>query len=182
MNNFEKHLREHKKDYQLQEVNPKIWEGIKSAQAKQKPSVLRRLKPWQVAATVLLVLTGTFLLWQQPAPNLSASLLQEYGFDASQPKLVARAVANELAATPVPKLYQEDYLNMMAALKALDTRYAPVLKELDQEDVSEFTERQALNYYRRKVDLMTGLIRELTILKNNEKRYAKDETDYEPAI
>ncbi len=183
MNDFEKHLRKHKDDYQLQEPHPRVWKGIKSAQAKQKKPVLRRLRTWQIAAAVVaIIFAGTFLLRQQPAPEFSAGLLLEYGFESPQPQLVVRSVTRELVTTSAPIQYQKDYLNMMAAIKALDSRYASVLEELDQKDVSEFTERKALSYYRKKVNLMTELIRELTIAKNNEEHYAKNKMDHKPSI
>lgn len=178
MNNFEQHLRANKKDYDLPEVNPAVWKGIKASGAKKTPrTIIRRIKTWRVPAAVVAVLVMAYLIWPKAsAPNLSSDLLQEYGFESPESLLVAQDIADKLASMPVPSQYKTDHRAVMAALKALDERYTPVLENLKKEDATEFTQRQALTYYRKKVDLMTLLIKELSTLQNNEKPYFKDDT------
>ncbi len=173
MNNFEEHLRRHKEAYDLEEVNPAIWDNILTAEPKAVRRWLRYTPSWKQLAAAIIFLLGIQALWPKESPaQLSADLLNEYGFNVTEPHLVISEKATELAAIPIPAAYAAEYQEMQQALRALDQRYAPVLNDLQRTNAEEHLQRQVLGYYRKKTDLLNKLIQSLLKLQYNEKQYS----------
>ena len=174
MDNFEQYLKDRKEYFQLKEINPAIWEGILK---KEQPASLRLLfrRPYlqwlSAAAVVALVVGWSLFAPSQSPPHLSADLLEEYGFDQPIPNLLVDAKLAELTAMSIPEGYDEAYAFVLQEIEKLDERNTVILEELERASRGEFTQRQALRYYRRKVDLINQLIEDLQKIKRNEKAY-----------
>lgn len=173
MDKFEKYLQDRKEDFQLQEINPAIWEGIVM---EQPTASIRPLRPtyirWLAAAAVVILIASWGLFGpSESQPQLSADLLEEFGFDHPTPIRIIDTKLAELTAIPVPEGYDEAYAFVFQEIKALDKRNAVILEELAHTSGGEFTQRQALRYYRKKVDLLNQLIEDLQKIQRNEKAY-----------
>jgi hypothetical protein len=173
MDNFEQYLQDQKEDLQLKEINPAIWEGILKEQPSARLRLLRRpyIRWLSVAAVLALVVGWSLFAPSQSSPPLSADLLEEFGFDHPTPNLIINAKLAELTAISIPEGYDEAYAFVLQEIKELDKRNAVILEEVKRISSGEFTQRQALRYYRKKVDLLNQLIEDLQKIQRNEKAY-----------
>lgn len=173
MNEFEKYIRENKKELDLPEVNPKIFLEIenKILQKKQKRSQLF-IRRWAAIAAVLLIgfLTIGGLYWQSKQ-DYDALVLERYGLQEYNFAQQIKQKKQVLASAQIPKSRVKDFNILLQQLEFLDTQYHDYLEYTEENGYQEFIGNQILNYYKSKIELLEKIQSEIEKIEDYESKY-----------
>lgn len=173
MNNFEKYIRDNKKEFDLPEVNPKIFLEIenKILQKQQKRSRLF-IRRWAAVAAVLLIgfLTIGSLYWQSKQ-DYDALVLEKYGLQEYNFAQQVEQKKQDLASAKIPKSRVKDFNILLQQLEFLDEQYHDYLEYTEENGYQEFIGNQILNYYKSKIELLEKIQSEIEKIEDYESKY-----------
>ncbi|MFK7770573.1 MAG: hypothetical protein AB8F94_00485 [Saprospiraceae bacterium] len=183
MNNFEKHLRNNRKQLESKEVNPQIWLSIENEilRTKEKRKTIY-LKIVSIAAVIILGLfIATFGLLGS-SNNLEKDLLSKYDLEKYNFPEQVHVKKATLASAMIPSTKQEDFKVLLQQLEFLDEQYNDYLAYIEKNGYQKFIGEQILNYYKSKIELLDKIQSEIGKINYYEKKFPSNEKKVELEI
>lgn len=173
MDSFEKHLRDHKAQLDLDQVNPEVWLSIENKVLQQKNKHARRRLRWisSVAAMLLLGLLFQFYWYQSTTDPLQ--LLAQQGLVSSQLTQQVSQKTQALAGAIIPVHQKENFDLLVQQLAFLDKQYHDYLQYIQENGYQAFIGQQILNYYQTKIQLLDKIQQEIEKVNYYETKYDK---------
>ncbi len=187
MTEFEKYLQNKKKEMDLKEVNPKIWEGIENEMEipKTKDSLthLQDLskketkgrpiyhKVLGMAAVFLLGIIFSQVFFTAEKVVIPAELLASYGFEDQAVDLVLEKQLQLIRESSVPVGHKNDLQILVNQVQYLDETFQSKVDYLNEKGYAENIAKEVLQYYKSKSELLDKVIFEIQKINENEKEF-----------
>jgi len=175
MNDFEKYLRDNKKELEPKEVNPEIWLSIENEvlRSKNKRKTLY-LKVLSVAAAIILGLlifnTDIF----NNSQNIESEILVKYDLEKYNFTQQVNLKKENLSTAKIPLERKKDFQILLQQLEFLDNQYHDYLTYIEKNGYQEFIGHQILNYYKSKIDLLDKIQKEIEKINYYETKNPSD--------
>ncbi len=164
MSDFESYLREHKEQFNTQEVNPTIWSNIE--QKTKKSHRKNRKLLW--ISTCLIILTGGALgylfLTKKDTPSIMAGLPSE----KAKTLLIK---SQKIQSIPVSNEYKNQLQLLLDQVHYLDKLYESTFQYLHNSSNKHDMAKSQLEYYQAKSELLDKVLFEIEKINNNEKEF-----------
>ena len=170
MNEFEKHLKNHKKELNMDSLNPEIWLNIENQMLKRKNRKTVILLRWvSVAAAIVL---GIFfipsLLEQNPTKVTSNDLITHFNLGQNNYPELVFAKTNLLGQAKIPVDLKDDFKILLDQLEFLDKQYQEYLRYVEKNGYQKFIGKQLANYYETKIELLDKIHSEIQKINSYE--------------
>lgn len=183
MSNFEKYIRDNRKQLEPTEVNPKIWLSIENEilRTKEKRKTIY-LKIVSAAAIIIFGLfISTFGLFRSDS-NLEQDLLSKYDLEKYNFPEQVNGKKASLAKAMIPSSRQEDFKILIQQLEFLDEQYHDYLTYIQKNGYQEFIGNQILNYYKSKIELLDKIQEEIEKINYYENKFPSNSQKVELEI
>ena len=172
MTEFEKYLQKRKEEMDLEQVNPKIWEGIEKEMEIPK-SKLRPIyyKVLGMAAVFLLGMVFSQVFFTSEKVVIPAELLASYGFEDQAVDLVLEKQLQQIRESSVPVGHKNDLQILLDQVQYLDETFQSKVDYLNENAYAESIAKEVLQYYKSKSELLDKVIFEIQKINENEKEF-----------
>lgn len=172
MNDFEKYIQQHKKQLEIDEVNPEIWWSMENELLRQKNRKNKLYIRWMAAAAAVLVgIIALGVLYSGAQQSTDQQILAQYGLDQQKlPQQVALRKA-VLAKAKIPLDRKADFDLLLTQLEFLDAQYHDYLQYVEQHGYQDFIGQQILHYYKTKIELLDKIQYEIKKIDDYDNPY-----------
>lgn len=172
MSDFEKYIKENQRKFDLDEINPNIWENIELGIIGKKTRVtLFRKTLIGIAAAILI---GIFCFqWYGNHQNVSfpEHLLVAYGFKDSNVAGLLDSKYTTIRQARIPVAYKNDLEMLLKQVKNLDQHFAEKIEKLNLDNTTDELKIEILEYYKTKSEILDRVINEIQKINSNETAY-----------
>ena len=174
MNPFENHLRENRKQLNMDQINPKIWLNIENEILRKRNRRNRVIIRWVSAAAASVAIL--FLIGQvdlRRSHKISpAAILAQYNLEKFDYPELIYAKTEKLSEAQIPSAREEDFAILIKQLEFLDGQYQEYLTYIQKNGYQKFIGKQLASYYETKIELLDKIqseIEKIKLYENNDQ-------------
>jgi len=175
MSEFEKYLKENKQRFDLQDLDPQIWENIEAG-VKPKTAGINSMQKYIIVVLAAILLSFCCYKWLENTKkrNLTSKMLAEYGFEDADLTDRLDSKINTIQNASFPVSFKSDLQRLVDQVKYIDQYYLQKIgnSHLKQNE-KELTE-EVLLYYKAKSEILDKVLHEIDKINSNEKTYRID--------
>lgn len=170
MNKFEKLLKDHKEELNLDSVNPEIWLSIENKVLKRKNRRTILFLRWLSAAAAI-----ALMLWIVPQfiedKNIRLTpedLIAQFNLEQNNYPGLIYTKTNQLGDAKIPVDRKDDFKILLDQLEFLDKQYQEYLRYVQDNGYQTFIGKQLANYYETKIELLDKIHSEIEKINSYE--------------
>ena len=172
MNDFEKYIKENKRKFNLDEINPKIWENIElEIKGKKTREIFLRKALIGVAAAILIGLFSFQWYKNQQKVSFPEPLLVAYGFKDANLDGLLESKYTAIKQAKIPVAYKNDLEMLLKQVTYLDQHFAKKIEQLNADPTADELKIEILEYYKTKSEILDRVILEIQKINRNETAY-----------
>lgn len=172
MSDFEKYIKDNQRKFDLDELNPEIWENIElEIHGKKTRVIVLRKTLMGIAAAILI---GIFCFqWYGNQQNVSfpEHLLVAYGFNDSNVVGLLDSKYTTIRQAKIPVAYKNDLEMLLEQVQHLDQHFAEKIERLNSDTTTDELKIEILEYYKTKSEILDRVINEIQKINSNETAY-----------
>ncbi len=172
MKDFEKYIKDNQRKLDLDTINPKVWQSIEAGINGKKGKVFFLRK--SIIGLTAAILVGVFCYqWfgNDQKESFPPHLLEDYGFKDSNVNDLLDTKINVIRKASIPVAYKNDLEMLLGQVANLDQHFAGKIKQLKLANSETELNREVLEYYKTKSEILDKVIDEIQKINSNEEEY-----------
>lgn len=171
MNEFEKHIQEHKERFNTTKLDSRIWDSIENEILRSKVKRRSILWRWSSAAAAILVLGILFYGIMFSNQLTEEEVLRKYGLVQSEYVQQIEEKEHLISMAAVPSNSVEDFQVLLNQLEFLDKQYRDYLLYIEKNGYHPFIGQQFIQYYKSRIDLLDKIQQEIETVNYYETKF-----------
>ncbi len=171
MSDFEKYIKENQRKFDLDQINPKVWQTIEAEIKEKKGAILSLRNSLRLVAAVLICVFCFQWFGDYQKVNFPKHLLEDYGFKDSKVDELLDAKIITIREASIPVAYKGDLEMLLNQVTYLDQHFAEKINKLDLANTEVELLKEILEYYKTKSEILDRVINEIQKVNTNEKKY-----------
>ena len=172
MSPFEKYMKDNQRKFDLLQVNPKVWQDIEAKiKGKKARVILLRKRLLGLGAAILIGVLGFQWLDDHQSMSFPEHLLEDYGFDNSNVTEFLDNKIDVIRQASIPVAYKSDLELLLEQVTNLDQHFAEKVNSLKLNPTEIELNKEVLEYYKTKSEILDKVIYEVRKINTNEEEY-----------
>lgn len=172
MSPFEKYMKDNQRKFDLDQIDPKVWQNIETGiKGKKARVILLRKRLLGLAAAILIGILGFQWFDDHQSMSFPEHLLANYGFDDSNVVELLDNKIDIIRQASVPVAYKSDLKMLLEQVTNLDKHFAKKVTRFKIAPTEIELSKEILEYYKTKSEILDRVIYEVRKINNNEEEY-----------
>lgn len=172
MSPFEKYMKDNQRKFDLDQIDPKVWQNIETGiKGKKAGIILLRKRLLGVAAAILIGVLCFQWFDDHQSVSFPKHLLANYGFDDSNVVELLDSKIDVIRQARIPVAYKSQLEMLLEQVNNLDQHFSKKVSILKLAPTEIELNKEILEYYKAKSEILDRVLYEVQKINKNEEEY-----------